>query len=427
MELFLIYKGKYDKQLRGPEIRYLSLARAMVEEGHRVSLASQGLSKQHQPSAITWVDLGNKSSVLRAFYRADVIVLHGGGPVLLALATIFGLFGKKILLDSYAPHWIELTVEQEHYPSWRLALKIFINNLRITYGTLMFDGLLVANQRQLDLMRGFSAVWWRSQGFNRIHMLSFGASTQVATTTRAIAIEQLNKLLTFANQPLLSDDDFIIGWLGGTYAWFDMEGLIKLIQPALSANRSIKLVLFGVESAQQKPMLAHLEQSLHRQLVFAPWVDYEKRFHYWSAMDLALVWAADNYENDYASRTRNFDCLSLGLPIVQNHDAEWSARLQSSEAGFVTTADQLANLLLTLSQQPESLQLYRQRMLTNLLPEFAWPKIARQLLGISQKLPRLTLVRRLFGSFIFLATLPVWLLLLLTEMGQRISSLWKKN
>ncbi|MFD2405978.1 hypothetical protein ACFSVK_09730 [Azorhizophilus paspali] len=80
---------------------------------------------------------------------------------------------------------------------------------------------------------------------------------------------------------------------------------------------------FGADEFRQAELLRSVGEEARANVVFMPWVEFSRRFEYWAGLDVSLVWGAEGYENDYASRTRNFDCLTLGLPIVQNMDDEW--------------------------------------------------------------------------------------------------------
>jgi len=412
MKFLLIYKGDYGSALRGPELRYISLGKSLHEGGHTVQLAAKTFEAALHPPYIQFIRLRSFRDTARAFISTDCILLHGGGPVLIFTTLIAGLLGKKIILDNYVPHWIELDEEASHIQkSPKLLIKSSFNALRVLLGSLVFDALIVANQRQLDLARGSASPFTRTRDFNRTHIIPFGCDPyEPRNRTNGLAL--INGLILDA--PKLQPDDFLVGWLGGTYGWFDLDRLLKSLAPAFRDNPQIKLIFFGVKDKKKSDLLNTIPVECHSNLYFLPWVDFNNRFDYWSAFDISLVWGADGYENDYASRTRNFDCLSLGLPILQNHDDEWGSRLRSSGAGVVTDLEHISQELIRLSRDKGAVQDMAFRMI-QLNPEFQWSKFALTLSNVFSQ-PGVPLLRRLLGVLSFSFIVAASLILLVQEI-----------
>lgn len=405
MKIKLIYKGDYGENLRGPEMRYLCVARSLARLGHDVTIKAIKISEKHVEDGICFSSMRFTDELKNLFNKSkipDCTIIHGGGPWILFNTLVAGFFGKKIILDNYVPHWIELDEEASHIQkSPKLLIKSSFNALRVLLGSLVFDALIVANQRQLDLARGFSSPFSRTEGFDRVHIIPFGCEPY-QNHSRSRGIELLNQLTQ--SDEKLKPSDFLVGWLGGTYGWFDLTTLLEHLAPAIQSNTNIKLVFFGAGKEKQNEMLDALPAALHSNIVFLPWVPFAQRFEHWSAFDLSLVWGSRGYENDYASRTRNFDCLTLGLPILQNEDDEWGTRLKASGAGRVTDAKRLADDLLQLSRDPEALCGMKGKML-ELAPEFHWDRFADKILDVANR-PAMSFVRRLSGLLTFLLLIP---------------------
>ncbi|MDD2894088.1 MAG: hypothetical protein PHF20_09195 [Halothiobacillaceae bacterium] len=405
MKIKLIYKGDFGENLRGPEMRYLCVARSLTDMGHEVTIKANKISERHLEEGIRFSPIRFTDEIKNLFNKnkyQDCTIIHGGGPWILLNALLAGFFGKKIILDNYVPHWIELDEEATHTRnSPRLLIKSSFNALRALLGSLVFDALIVANQRQLDLARGFSSPFSRTEGFDRVHIIPFGCEPY-QNHSRSRGIELLNQLMQ--SDEKLKPSDFLVGWIGGTYGWFDLTTLLEHLMPAIQSNANIKLVFFGAGKEKQNEMLDALPTELHGNIIFLPWVPFAQRFEHWSAFDLSLVWGSRGYENDYASRTRNFDCLTLGLPILQNEDDEWGARLKSSGAGRVTDTERLADDLLQLSHDPETLRSMKGKM-RELAPEFHWGRFADKLLDVAAR-PTMSFGRRLSGLLTFLLLIP---------------------
>lgn len=419
MNYLLFYKGDYGTSLRGPEMRYIALAEEIIKLGCSVTIVTEKAIPSLFCRSIQFVLLGKVFDVVKVFFRSDIIVLHGGGPVILLMSSLMAFLGKSVVLDGYVPHWIELDEQARKMDMFspKLAFKSMFNAFRSLFGVFVFDHIVVANQRQLDLMRGISAPFFRTDEFHKVHVIPFGCEAYTPRS-RVNGISLLNELDKKAGS--LNESDFLVGWLGGVYGWFDINQLLIAVLPALSQNKSIKLVFFGVSEQKQISMLSCLPADLASNIIFLPWVPFAKRLDYWAGFDLSLVWGAEGYENDYASRTRNFDCLSLGLPILQNKDDEWSGRLHDAFAGIVTTHNELSADLLAISQDSHRLEKLKQGMV-NLAPEFYWGKFAEKLVSITKNKP-ISLVRRLSGFFAIAMVSPVVMILfLLSFLSQQRS------
>ena len=404
MKFLLLYKGSYGAVLRGPEMRYTQLSSELVAMGHRVTLCGNEGNNEGIPAQVGFVPVGSLHRLLQIVLAAEVIVLHGGGPVVLSLACLGGVLGKKIVLDSYVPHWIELEEillhEQRTTARLRLLIKSYFNVMRCLLGGLAFDRIVVANQRQLDLFRGMLAPFSLTQGFSRIAIIPFGCQAPGVHTR-----ETGRQLLMDLSAGAIARDDFLIGWLGGTYGWFDLGGILEEISRSASSNPKIRMVFFGVEESRKQDICASLQEpGAENSILFLPWIDYSKRFDYWAGLDASLVWGSSGYENDYASRTRNFDCLTLGTPIIQNADDEWGPRLQQSGAALVVDKERLGATLLELSSNPEKMLRLHESML-GLAAPFNWNRFAKKLLDLVSK-SRMPIGQRLVGLSVFLLALP---------------------
>lgn len=404
MKFLLLYKGDFGSTLRGPELRYYSLAKSLIESESEVYLCGRSGDEKGVPDKAHFVSVSNYINMLKAFFDSDVIVLHGGGPLIMLLASIAGFLGKIIILDCYVPHWIELDeiVKKSKSNKIKILIKSYFNVARSFFGVVFFNAVIVANQRQLDLMRGMMAPFWSTHEFSRIHVIPFGCDEITANDPQDNSRQLLSKL---AGEEF-SKSDFLIGWLGGAYGWFDMDAVIEAASKAIKENNNIKLILFGVENEAKKGIVSKMPDYARGNVFFLPWVEFSKRMEYWAGFDISLVWGGEGYENDYASRTRNFDCLTLGLPIIQNKDSEWGERLENSGAGKATTLENLPSILVELSHSPDTVNSMR-RAMEKLAAGFYWHKTANKLLEIIPN-TRMSFIRRLFGFLVFLLVLPAF-------------------
>ncbi|GEN29687.1 hypothetical protein HVA01_33330 [Halovibrio variabilis] len=402
MKFLLFYKGHYGASLRGPEMRYAALANELVALGHEAVLCGRTGDNQGIPKRVGFVPVSNVWLLLKAFLRSDVIMLHGGGPLVLLLAILSGLFGKSVVLDGYVPHWVELD-EVINYgvgsSTFKLLFKAYFNVARSLLGALVFNQIIVANKRQLDMFRGMMAPFLLTHDFSRITVIPFGCDEQKDWSRKSGKV----MLAELANNSFASDD-FLIGWLGGTYGWFDLGGVLTEVSKAISKNNKINMIFFGVDENRQAELLAFVDTAVRQNIVFLPWIDFSRRLEYWAGFDISLVWGGQGYENDYASRTRNFDCLTLGLPIVQNDDDEWGYRLEQTGAGLVVKHSDLADVLVELSNCENKVTAMRESM-TKLAPKFYWSRFTVKLIESATNSP-MSRGRRLVGLIGFCMVLP---------------------
>ncbi|MGL4315967.1 MAG: hypothetical protein ACRCTL_05075 [Pseudomonas sp.] len=414
MNFIFFYKGSYAAALRGPEMRYVAVAKELMAKGHSVTLCGKA-GGASVPSGAIFVSVSRFFALLAAFFRADVIVLHGGGPLVLLLAILAAFLNRRVILDGYAPCWIELDALAAGSGVWlrlKLLVKSSFNVARTFLGGLVFDLVLAANKRQLDLYRGMVSPFMATRNFSRIVVVPFGCEQ-----VEALSIHEGRHLLSSLGQEF-DETDFLIGWLGGAYGWFDLDFLLGAVSSAIVRNKKIKMVFFGVDAERQQELLNKVDSSVRVNIIFLPWVDFSRRLQFWSAFDVSLVWGGQGYENDYASRTRNFDCLSLGLPIVQNEDDEWGGRLRATGAGLVSTALSLSEDLYRLSASPEELKVMRKAMIL-LADEFRWSIFAESLMRHIER-PVISPIRRAFGLLGFLLALPALLLFFVLNMASII-------
>ncbi|GAB3394502.1 hypothetical protein GCM10027514_40580 [Azotobacter armeniacus] len=412
-----MYKGNYLSNLRGPEIRYLSLARELVCQGHEVVLGGRSADSSRLPPKVRFVAVSDIFRLIGSFAFADVIVLHGGGPVILLLALVAGFWGKKIILDGYAPQWIELDVlmaRNKRSVQVRRLAKSYFNIARNLLGALAFDSVVVANKRQLDLFRGLLAPFLLTHDFQRISIIPFGCDAY-----QAFDKERGRALLGQLADQKFQEKDFLVGWLGGAYEWFDLDSVMREISKSIAGNENIKIIFFGVDELRQAELLRFADAAARTNVVFLPWIEPSRRFEHWSGLDVSLVWGAEGYENDYASRTRNFDCLTLGLPIVQNMDDEWGARLEHRGGGLVVDEATLSEALLTLSHSPERLS-EMHRSLLDLAPFFSWVRFAERLSTVVSK-SGMASARRASGLIGFLLVLPALLFFFICALFKTVS------
>ncbi len=395
----LLYKGDFTKKLKGPEIRYIKIAEQLVVAGNDVTIA--GACGQPQ-GKVKFVTVHNKLTLLKAFLSADVIMLHGGGPFILLLALISRAKGKRVLLDNYAPHWLELFTASNMVPQKRAsAIKIAFNLFRTLFGIIVCDAVIAANKRQQDLYRGLSASSGNLHLINKIKTLSYGAEPVVESKTRSH--------LTRLSDNQINDSDILIGWIGGLWDWFDYKPIVEAISAVATKNENLRLVFFGVDTHKTqeiKQYIASLKHNTTKNFVFLPWIEYKDRLEVWSGLDAGIVWANQSIENDYAARTRNYDCISARLPIIQNWDDHWGPIIKEHQIGITTSEENLKDDLTLFISGEQQLKEYSDNI-ASLYDDYSWQSVTSDLLSVASS----ERIKPSFFSIIYLIIVGPFLLL----------------
>ena len=367
----LLYKGDFTQNLKGPEIRYLKIAEQLAMSGDEVTIAG---SRGNTQGDVGFIAVGARLALAKRFLTSDTIMIHGGGPFILLLVLIAKLRGKQVLLDNYAPHWLELfTASSNTTHSKPPSIKIAYNLFRTLFGLVVCDAVIAANKRQQDLYRGLAASTGNLQLLDKVVTLGFGCDPIVAEKSRKPLLE--------LSEGKIGSDDILLGWIGGLWEWFDYKPIVAATSSAATTHSRLKLVFFGVSKDKQQEVeqyIASLKQNTINNFIFMPWVEFNDRLEVWSGLDAGIVWANQSIENDYAARTRNYDCISARLPIIQNWDDHWGPIIKEHRIGITTNEDALTEDLMSVSADRQSLDDYAKNI-APLYNDYSWDSVVATL------------------------------------------------
>lgn len=409
MKWLLIYNGRYEAKIAGPEIRYLRLAEQIVSANDEVTIVVKNPKTAILPSRVKSISGAGFFSLLKNIVSSDIIVLHGGKPHLVFICALLSIFKRnsRFVLDAYAPHWIELSIGSK--PSTGLKkfkhiAKISYNVTRTFFCCSFFDGVIVANRRQADLLRGFMSTTSGIKRFPGIWQIPFACDPPPDNFDK---MEFLTHISADRNEK-----GFYVGWLGGLWDWMDFSIIAKPLSNAIRKNRNINFVLFGANESSIKKVLAEIDSDVIENIHFVNWVNFSDRLKIWSGLDVALVWGGDGVENDYASRTRNFDCLSSGLPIIQNDDDDWGPLISEMNIGCICNPSTLENSLLNYSNNP-NLQKSQSLNAISLSKKLSWLNFYRTLRSNSLSSRKDHAIIQLISLILLLTILPLIVILII--------------
>lgn len=360
-----IYKGEFSRDVAGVGVRYISVAKELAASGHAVCIAGRSVPADF--GGVRFIRAGDFLALLNEMKKADRVVLHGGGPFILSVLSLLSSQRRKVLLDAFAPHWLELHTaaksRENIRPYERIAIKskIIFNYFRLVWARLFFHGISVGTERQLDLVRGIVSQTGDIE-FDRGLFIVTGGCDVIELPPRDSGGGLVK---TF-------------GWLGGLWDWFDETPVIEAVLSLARQGRPVEMNFYGVSPAKRQKIEKYVGKERLSLFRFNPWVPYAERFNEWRRISVAIVWAERTVENDYASRTRNFDCVTLGIPVIQNCDSFWSRILSESSAGqVIDSSDQLGDAMTRYMEDDGLYKAHCQNM-GRLRERFAWSRIARE-------------------------------------------------
>jgi glycosyltransferase involved in cell wall biosynthesis len=310
--------------MAGPGIRYTQLAHALALR-HRVTLALPAGST-FSDAALTTVSYarGNWASLAAAAHACDVVIATSDtAHEFPELATL----SCPIVIDGYDPLLAEwLSLMQAHpletqQPAWEQRLEQLQPQLWLG------DFFICASERQRD--------WWLGK-------LEVAGRIGPASIARDAALRSLIDVVPYglpAEPPIhrktmlkgvwpgIAHDDIVVLWGGGLWAWLDPLTAIRAIDRARGSLPTLRLVFPGTRhpnpqlDAMPTQVAAAKALATERGLIdthvfFGDWVAHADWPNVLLESDIALSLHFDTLETRLAFRSRIFDYLWAGLPVL---------------------------------------------------------------------------------------------------------------
>lgn len=279
-------------QPAGIGIRFLEVERVLRADGHAVTLLSpeNGSLKPEE--------------ILRQSDSADLAFVQGHA------ANDFFAHARPIpaVIDLYDP----FIIENLHYYASRGSEVFTHDHATLVNSLLRGDFFLCAS----DAQRLFYAGMLLSLG--RVNPVSFESDP---------ALERLIAIAPFGvppprNRQQASEPRVLFG---GIYDWYDPILAIEAIAAARESLPRISLTFTNHPNPSLTPQgkTAQAMQYVKRRgfesfINFEPWFAYERRAEFFDRFALALITFPQSLETELSMRTRVYDYLWGGLPIVSS-------------------------------------------------------------------------------------------------------------
>ncbi|MFP5247555.1 MAG: hypothetical protein ACLGH0_12760, partial [Thermoanaerobaculia bacterium] len=129
---------------------------------------------------------------------------------------------------------------------------------------------------------------------------------------------------------------------GGIYDWYDPSAAIDAVAQVRASFADATLTFTHHPNPELTPQgklaeaMQHARQQRYDFVRFEPWAPYEQRAEFFERFALALLTFPRSLETDLSMRTRIYDYLWCGLPIVTSSAPGTDELLARYDAGVVT-------------------------------------------------------------------------------------------
>jgi glycosyltransferase involved in cell wall biosynthesis len=340
---FLICPEPVRAVTAGVGTRFLTLARVLAENGHRVTLAVP--NEVSEAPSIDGVEVvqAEPSRLGAQADSHDWVLLHGhlGNHYLSQRDDL------PLVVDLYDP----FLVENLHYHR-DLGFAPFATDHETWRRQMGRGDLFLCSSEEQRL---YYLGWLSALG--RVNPLSFEEDPH---------LEKLIVELPFGTPGAMSpeppprseilpdvDQDAPVLYFGGIYDWYDPETVLEAM-PALLERDPRTVLIFAEHPHPELTPLARAEKIrtearrrdwLDTTVRFEPWRPYDRRFEVPQVSDLAVVTHHAGLETDLSLRTRLVDLMWLGLPVVVSEGGGMARVVAETGSGTVVPAGDSAALV----------------------------------------------------------------------------------
>lgn len=343
------------ERMAGPGIRAWYLARELSKIAP-VALVAQ-IDGRTEPAPFAVFGRGTPEAD-EALREADILI---GQPKR-------GFFrrrrGQKIVYDLFDPVVLELRELYGHHPSLRQRIHIAAEWGRLAFALRHGDLLVCATRSQrlfYDSLRGGESPWVE---------VPFG-----------IDPEEIS--------PCPKPQDDLVLWGGGVWEWLDPKTAVDAVVRLNREGLRCRLLFLGRSRPNRDLVDRRREDRFSRLLAAGSpyvaanegWVPYRERLSWLRASKIAMMLHRPTAEAEHSIRTRLFDAIAAGVPVVTTEKGFAAELVRREGLGIVVPpedAEAVAAAIRTLLTDDA----FHARCVTNLeriRPQFAWDLVARPL------------------------------------------------
>lgn len=309
-------------QPAGIGIRFVEIARVLRGDGHTITVLSPDAGRIEGCIA----RFINPDTLLATSDGSDVAIVQGH------VANAFFLQANAIptVVDLYDPY----IIENLHYYADRGAEVFQHDHFTLVNSLARGDYFLCASEAQRQFYLGLLLAC------GRLNPMLFESDPR---------LESLIGIAPFGVQPprvpksRSLDAPAIL--FGGIYDWYDPVAAIDAVAIARRTLPGATLTFTHHPNPELTPQgklgeaMAHAKANGYDFVRFEPWAAYEDRAEFFEQFAIALLTFPRSIETDLSMRTRVYDYLWCGLPIVTSAAPGTDEILERYGAGSVVAQD----------------------------------------------------------------------------------------
>lgn len=303
-------------QPAGVGIRFLEIARVLRDEGHEVTLLSPDAG-QVEGCTSGYVD---PETLLATSARSDAAVVQGH------FANAFFQHANAIptIVDLYDPY----IIENMHYYASRGAEVFQHDHFTLTNSLVRGDFFLCASEAQRMFYLGALLAAGRLNPAlfeNDPDLASLIAVAPFGVPPPRVAVPRTGRNILF----------------GGVYDWYDPILAIDAVAIVRRTLPGATLTFTTHPNPEITPQgklaeaMEHARGNGYDFVRFEPWAPYESRGDFFERFAMALITFPRSLETDLSMRTRIYDYLWCGLPIVSSPAPGTDEILKRYDAGVI--------------------------------------------------------------------------------------------
>ncbi len=262
----------------------------------------------------------------------DLVYCNG-----LTFATLNALkhFSGIRLVDMIIPFFLEHQImfqeksEKVFRARQSVDLALLMDSLRLG------DLFLTASRMQEDLYAGLYALTGKNLGELPMLRIPFYLEPRVR---------------------MLTPEPIHLAWIGGFWSWFNPQPLLAVLPEFMQRNPKILFSFVGCEhpfdsNLHQKESLENLkalEKRFPQQLAVKPWLDYESYLSFLKTVHQAVILHKDTAEARYCIRTRYFELMEEGIPLLCSPGGCLAPILEKAGAATMMNSTEPGQLLKAL-------------------------------------------------------------------------------
>lgn len=310
-------------QPAGIGVRFLEIARVLKADGHSITVLSP------DGGAVPGAQSGTlePESILRATESADAAIVqgHAANPLFAHGRTI------PTVVDLYDP----FIVENLHYYGERGSEVFTHDHATLIASLLRGDLFLCASEAQRMFYLGLLLA------VGRVNPIAFEADPHL---DRILRLAPFGVQAPRARTAVPSSNAVLFG---GIYDWYDPIVAIEAVALARQTVPDVTLTFTRHPNPDITPQgkaaeaLDLVRRRGYEEFVrFEPWVPYDRRGAFLDRFTLALLTFRQSIETDLSMRTRIYDYLWAGLPVVTSSAPGTDEILRRYDAGSVMAIDE---------------------------------------------------------------------------------------